>query len=330
MTNRSANQTVRSSTVSSAVGTASSISSPLDELSSAKIALQAAQMTNLPEATAVRNQADTESTLLAVASSDTNIVAKPQIVATAQKSKHDIRRYTAKPGDTITGLATKFGIAPNGIRWSNGLTGEPIPAGKVLLIPPADGIVYTVKAGDTIDSLVGKYQANKDSFITVNDAESGSLAVGSIIWIPNGTQPLPTLRFRATNSSSFFGAVYGSNGYDRGYCTWWAAYRRTQVGQPIPSNLGNAITWKSRAQSAGFGTGNVPRKGAVIWTPASSGYGHVGFVEEINADGSVWASDMNSRGYARMDVNSGSAGGWNRVSYRLLSPEKAATFGYIY
>lgn len=330
--NRSASQTIRSSTVNSAVSTASSISNPLDELSSAKIALQAAQMANMPEATAVKNQADSESTLLAVVASDDSVVAKPQIVATSLKSKHDIIRYTVKAGDTITSIATKFGIAPNGVRWSNNISGEAVPAGKELLIPPANGIVYRVKAGDSIDSLVSRYQANRDSFITVNDAESGSLEVGSLVWIPNATQPLPTLRFAAASSGFSFGtsAIYGSNGYDRGYCTWWASFRRTQIGNPVPSNLGNAITWKSRAGLAGLGTGTRPQKGAVIWTPASRGYGHVGFVEQVNDDGSVWVSDMNSRGFARMDVNSGGAGGWNRVSYRLLSPDQAAGFWYIY
>lgn len=327
--NRSASQTVRSSTAGSLISTANSISNPIDELSSAKIALQAAEMAKLPEATAVRNQADSESTLLAVASIDSTFIAKPQIVATAQKSKHDIVRYIVKPGDTITSIATKFGLGPNSVRWSNGVSGEAVPPGRELLIPPANGIVYQVKAGDTIDSLVSRYQANRASFITVNDAESGSLAVGSLIWIPNAVQPLPTLRFATVSRGGFFGAVYGSNGYDRGYCTWWASYRRTQIGKPIPSNLGNACTWKSRAQAAGLGVGTRPQAGAVIWTPSGC-WGHVGFVEKMNGDGSIWVSDMNSRGFAQMDTSSGSAGGWNRVSYRLLSPAQAAGYWYIY
>jgi hypothetical protein len=45
LANRSASQTVRSSTVNSAVTTAGSLSSPLDQLSSSQIAFTAAQMT---------------------------------------------------------------------------------------------------------------------------------------------------------------------------------------------------------------------------------------------------------------------------------------------
>lgn len=333
VTNRSASQTIRSSTVNSATATASAISNPLDELSSAKIALQTAEMVKLPQTTAVRNQADSESTLLLVASSDAKIVAKPQLVATAQKSRYDITRYITKAGDSVTSVAGKYNLSPNSVRWSNAINGESLPVGKELLIPPANGIVYKVKAGDTTDSLVSRYQANKESFITVNDAEGGSLPVGTLVWIPNGIQSLPSLRFAAAGSGGFsFGdsAIYGFNGYDRGYCTWWVSYRRSQIGQPIPANLGNAITWKARAQAAGLGVGTVPKKGAAIWTPTTRGLGHVGFVEEVTADGWVWTSDMNSSGFAKMDVNSGRGGGWNKVSYRYLSPDKAATFWYIY
>lgn len=334
LANRSASQTIRSGTVNSVVATAtSSLHSPLDTISSAQIALQAAQMTNLPELTAVRNQTDSENAQLAVATSDTSIVAKPQIVGTGQKSKKDIAHYTTVAGDTITSIATKFNLNANSIRWSNGLTGDAVAAGKDLLIPPANGIVYQVKSTDTIDSVVNKYQADKSIFITVNDAEGGSLITGDYVWIPGGVVAAPAVRFSAVGTGGFawgYGPTYSSNGYDYGYCTWWASLRRNQIGRPVPANLGNAITWKSLAARAGFGTGTAPAVGAVIWTPVSYGYGHVGFVEKVNPDGSIWVSDMNSHGLAAMDVNSGGAGGWGRVSYRLLSPAQASSFWYIY
>jgi len=333
LSNRTASQTIRSGTASSAITTTRSLPNPLDQLSSAQIALQAAQMTDLPELIAVRNQADSENALLAVVPSDTNVVAKPQIVSTAQKSKKDIVQYTTQNGETITAVASKFGISPNSVRWSNGLSGDALPTGKQLLIPPADGIVYQVKSGDTIGSITSRYQSSRELFVVVNDAESGSLTVGQYVWIPNGQQPTPVTRFAAVSGGGFawgYSATYGSNGYDYGYCTWWVSLRRSQIGRPVPSNLGNAVSWKVLAARAGLGVGTAPAVGAVVWTPASSGYGHVGFVERINEDGSVWISDMNSRGLVSMDTNSGGAGGWGRVSYRLLSADQARNFWYIY
>lgn len=288
-------------------------------------------MTRLPEFTAVKNQSDSEVALASSVSVD-SIVAKPQIVATVQKSKYDIVHYTTKAGDTISGIASKYNLNPNSIRWSNGISGEALTAGKDLLVPPANGIVYKVKSGDTVNSVSSTYQANLDTFISVNDAEGG-LKPGEYVWIPNGTQPLPAVRATVASSGGFawgYGAIYGSSGYDYGYCTYWAALRRNQIGHPVPSNLGNAITWKSLAAGAGLGVGKTPQEGAVIWTPASYGYGHVGYVEKVNPDGSVWVSDMNSHGYAAMDTSSGNAGGWAHVSYRLLDPGAASGFWYIY
>ncbi len=328
----SASQTVRSGTVSSVVTTASSVSNPLDKLSSAQIAREVAQMTNLAELTAVRNQADSEGAQLAVAASDNAVVAKPQLVSTAQKSKKDIVRYITKSGDTISSIAAAYNINANSVRWSNDLTGDAVAADKNLVIPPGNGVAHLVKSTDTIDGLVSKYSADKALFISVNDAESGKLNTGEYIWVPGGTVAPPVVRFSAVSRGGFaFGstAIYGSNGYDYGYCTWWAATRRAQIGRPIPSNLGNACTWKGLAAQAGLGVGTSPATGAVIWTPSGC-YGHVGFVERVNEDGSVWVSDMNSHGYASMDTSSGSAGGWGRISYRLLSPDQANNFWYIY
>jgi LysM repeat protein len=162
-THKTASQTIRNGTVNSAVSTASTISNPLDQVSSAQIALQVAEITKVQELTAVKNQADSEVALLSVVPNDPAVIAKPQIVSTAQKSRHDIIKYAAVEGDTINGLATKYGVSANSIKWSNSLTSDTLKAGTAIVIPPAEGIVYKVKAGDTIDSITSKYQANKDT-----------------------------------------------------------------------------------------------------------------------------------------------------------------------
>jgi surface antigen len=312
------------------VGTAEADkSNPLDQLSSADIAVHVATLASLDEAVAVRNNADTVNSLLSITPADDKVVAKPQVVATELKSHRDIKTYTVQEGDTISSIASEFGITSDSIRWSNGLSGDNVAAGKKLTIPPVTGIVYVVKQGDTADSLAQRYRVSKSAIVAFNDAEVSGLKVGQRIVIPDGSPPI-TRTFSGSFSWGGFSPVYGGNGYDRGYCTWWSAIRRQQIGRPVPSNFGNAITWEYRARMAGMLVNNTPRAGAVIWTPASWGYGHVGFVERVNPDGSVWVSDMNSSGHVAMDTNSARTGGWGRVSYRLLSPDRAATFRYIH
>ena len=319
VSNRSASQTIRTSTVSSATGTASSVENPLDQLSSSEIALQAAQLVELPETLSVRNQADSINILLAVTHNDSNVLAKPQIVTTAQKSKKDILRYTTQQNDTVTGLAARFGVTPNSIRWSNNnLENDLLRPGISLLIPPGNGIVYKVKSGDTISGLINRYQADKNAFITVNDAESGSLQPNELVWIPNGVQPLVrnfsgfSFSAPSTGARRFGSCAYGSvNGYYCGYCTWWAAYRRAQIGDPVPSNLGDAYTWKYGMQQS-----KKPQVGAVIWFNKGRP-GHVGFVESVLPDGSIKISEMNTVG-------------WDTVSYKVFPPSQVANFLYLY
>ncbi len=314
---------VNNSITTGAVARSESASTALDQLSSADIAVQVARVAQLPQMSAVQNRADTVNAALTVAPADDTVVAKPQVVATAIKTKKDIISYTTVAGDTIGGIAAKFGVTSNSVRWSNGFTGENIAAGKQLYISPIqNGIVYQVKAGDTPDTLAVKFRANKEQIILFNDAEVGGLKVGERIVIPDGDgSPAPAVRGNFSANTTTFpwgnGAVWGGGGYDRGYCTWWAAYRRMQVGHPVPSNLGNARTWKSLAAAAGIPVGNAPKQYAVIWTPPRDYYGHVGFVEKVNEDGSVYVSEMNTAG-------------WNKVSYKTLSAADAARYSYIY
>jgi surface antigen len=306
-----------------APGSDRTISNPLDQLSSADIAVQLARTAILSETQAVTNNADTLNAQQTVGSDSQTVVAKPQIVANGLKSRKDIQTYTVKNGDTVSSIAAQFGVTSDTIRWSNGLSGDNVAAGKQLLISPVNGIVYQVKAGDTADSLAAKYHANKDLLVAINDAEiSGLPAPGQYIIIPGGTPATPT--FAATASPSYggfawggYGAIYSGNGYDAGNCTWWAAYRRAQVGKPIPSNLGNASTWKVLAQQAGLGVGTTPRQYAVIWFAPRDYYGHVGFVESVNGDGSVNISEMNVYG-------------WNVVDHKTIPASQASSYYYIY
>lgn len=294
----------------------------LDQLSSADIAVHVAKLTNLPETSSVTNKADTVNAQLAVTPADDTVIAKPQVVATTLKSYKDIQNYVTVEGDTIPSIATKFGITSDTIRWSNGLQGDNVVPGKTLLIAPVNGLVYIVKAGDTIDSIASKYKVNKEQLIADNDAETGGIVIGSKVLIRDGSiAPVVSARGSFGSAGAGFawggGAIYGANGYDYGYCTWYAANMRAKIGRPVPSNLGNASTWKVLAQRAGFAVGNVPQSGAVIWTPPRDYYGHVGFVDSVNADGSVNVSEMNVRG-------------WGVRSTKTLSPEEAARYSYIY
>lgn len=268
---------------------------PLDALASVNVAVTIARMANLPEEAAVSNQSDSAGIQLAVASTDNAVVNKPQAVSSAYLSNKDIRTYTALSGDTVSTLATKFGVSSNSILWSNGLTGDRLAAGKKLVIPPLDGIVYTVKAGDTAASLATKYRSNEDKIVAYNDAEIGGIKEGEQIIIPDGQIVATTPTYYSGYSGFAWGtsAIYGRNGYDWGNCTWYVA---TQIA--VPANWGNAATWAAGARSAGWHVSSVPTVGAIAQNSWMAwGLGHVGIVDAVSADGrQVLIREMNGAG----------------------------------
>jgi surface antigen len=302
---------------------------PLDQLSSADIAVNVAIMDRLPEATHVINQADTVNAELTIAPAGQNVIAKPQVVSTALKSRKDIKEYVAQPGDTVASIAAKFGVTSDSIRWSNGLAGNAVATSQKLVIPPVNGVVYTVKGGDTIDSLAKKFNSSSDKITAANDAEIGGIHVGEQILIPDGSiQAAPATVYSASYSSGFAwgggSAVYGANGYDYGWCTWYVANRRAELGRPVPSNLGDARTWYILANRAGLSTGSTPRVGAVMVNHAGN---HVAVVEQVNPDGSFWISEMNSYGQVSM-TNSTPTGGWGVRDYKVVAGAGAMKFIY--
>jgi surface antigen len=315
-------RTSSASAILSKSGDDSAAVNPLDQVSSADIAVTVSRMSGLVESTAIKNQSESDDVQVSAAPVTNDMVTKPQVSATSFQSNKDIKEYKVVAGDTVTSIAAKFNVTSQSIRWSNGLNSDTVGAGTTLVIPPAglSGIVYTVKAGDTIDSLASKYKADKAQLIAANDAEISGIQVGERIIIPNGQQPVAAPAARATSSYSGGGfawggsAVYGYNGYDYGYCTWWVANRRAAVGMPVPANLGNASTWPYYARSAGMRVDNTPSQYAAAVT-STRGEGHVVFVESVNPDGSINISEMNHYG-------------WNVTDYLTIPAGTAA--GYIY
>lgn len=307
--NRHTSITAASAPVSvDSASVAGTVANPLDQLSSADIAQTVAQVNSLPETTAITNQAQSQAADLAIASASNNVISKPQVVTSALQSDADIKTYVTQAGDTISGLAAKFGVTSDSIRWSNNLSDvDALNPGTTLVIPPVNGVVYTVKPGDTATTLATQFGANADQITAYNDAEISGLQPGARIIIPNATHNNSGATAASISASGLgsgnwlwgSGPVYGYNGYDYGYCTWYVA---TQV--PVPANWGNAATWAYYAALSGWHVSTTPTVGSIAQTAdAAGGEGHVAIVTGVNPDGTIQIRDMNG------------IAGWGRVGY---------------
>ena len=223
--------------------------------------------------------------------------------------------YTVGEGESMETIAAKYGVTTDDIRWSNNLKTTDVDAGTVLYIPSTSGIVYTVKGDDTVESIAEKYGSNTTEIIALNDLEVSGISEGMRIVIKDGTlpeterpeyvAPRPVQTQTQTQTTNYtytylgnssvrqnievVGYFYNLGGpYGAGQCTQWAWYNR----QDLPNLLGNANAWARNAAAYGYLVDNTPSAGAVIQTTAGW-YGHVGYVEAVNPDGSIIMSEMN-------------------------------------
>ena len=133
----------------------------------------------------------------------------------------------------------------------------------------------------------------------------------SYTYTAGGGFPAVDPSFRASLNGGYFGQ-----------CTYYVFNRMAQVGTPIGhSMMGNAAEWPSYARSYGYSVSHSPSAGsAIVFQQGLAGadptYGHVAFVEAVNADGSLYISEMNVRGL-------------NVISYRTISASVAARATYI-
>lgn len=105
-----------------------------------------------------------------------------------------IRTYKVKSGDTLVGIAHKYGVSMMTLWWANKLKSkDSLHIGQVLRIPPVSGLVYTVKAGDTLDTLAAKYKVDSADIVKLNGLEYPTLVVGQVLVLPGAKgAPIPT------------------------------------------------------------------------------------------------------------------------------------------
>lgn len=300
-------------------------SRPLDQLSSADIAVNLARLSRLEEVYWITEQAAEVEYLSEVVVAADPVADKPQVVNSTIKTRADILTYVAVDGDTVSGLATKFDTSQNSIKWSNGLSGNRLDPGQEVYIPPAglNGIVHVVTEDDTVDSIEGQYKLSREKLVAFNDIIDDQLPeIGELIFLQDAEKKAvrvvntyssgPAL---INNGSTVYGysPLYSPNGYAYGHCTYYIA---TKIG--APNGLGNANTWDNRAEGYGYTKSKTPIVGAIAQRDWGSYYGHLALVEEVSADGTmIKYSDMNG------------IGGWNRVYYSDWVP--LSQFGwYLY
>ncbi len=239
-----------------------------------------------------------------------------------------VKIYETQKGDTLKAIAIANGISTQTIVWANNLPNENIKPGWFLLILPTDGVYVKANSNTTLPDIAKKYSANLEKIIAYNGLENAEdIDVNQIIIVPGGSIPTPPApkpkpKPVVNNSGKTKGdgptedveQSYLDDGkkhiFPKGYCTWYVAQKvRVPWG-------GNAKNWLTNAKAYGAVISNTPAVGAIVVTTENKRYGHVAYIEQVEAERFL-VSEMNYEKFGKMN-------------YRWISNNSKVIRGFIH
>ena len=118
----------------------------------------------------------------------------------------EVETYIVQGGDTLSTIATRFGISLNTLLWANDLSvSSVLKPGAELTILPVSGVQHTVASGDTLDSIAEEYEAEGTEIIAFNRlASANDIIIGEQIIVPGGSVEAPAPPPRSTTVTSVF------------------------------------------------------------------------------------------------------------------------------
>lgn len=187
----------------------------------------------------------------------------------SRPAKGTITTYTVEEGDSLSEIASTFGVSTNTILWANDIKdAKLIKPGMTLLILPVSGVQHKIQKGETLASVAKKYGGDTEDIASYNGIDSSEgLVVGDILIIPGGEVPkTATKSTKGTTKkttvskalpaiSGFFGnplpggrltqGIHGYNGVDIG----------APAGTPIYAAAGGSIVIaKGSGYNGGYGS----------------------------------------------------------------------------
>jgi len=157
------------------------------------------------------------------------------------KGANGIFTVAVEGGDTLSGIAERYGVTVRDVIINNNLPKNPIlKPGQSLVI--ANGIIHKVGKSETADSIAKAYGVDKDKVLAANEILEKELIAGMQIVITGAKRTLPTL----STPLPYSGSNFGNNGGGPGQMAPYTAIK----GKLLFPTIGNYTQYFRRGHYA--------------------------------------------------------------------------------
>jgi murein DD-endopeptidase MepM/ murein hydrolase activator NlpD len=128
---------------------------------------------------------------------DDGYLEKSNIVSTDAKLRRPegVIEYTVQGGDSLSTIASRFGVSIKTVQWANQLTDvNRLKPGMILTILPVSGVLYKAGDGETLESIAGKYGVTAADVVAANDLVTPvRLIKDQELVVPIGDKQIPNM-----------------------------------------------------------------------------------------------------------------------------------------
>ncbi len=142
--------------------------------------------TNTPAKSPTSTSSSTTASTSSEKSSQSQTSSSSNVTTKTQNITHIV-----KSGETLSGIANKYGVTITDIKKWNNLTSDKIVVGQKLIINPTQksisssgNKVHMVKSGETLSSIALKYNTTVNEIMKKNNLKSTKIVVGQKLIIP--------------------------------------------------------------------------------------------------------------------------------------------------